>query len=107
MIIVANTTFSFSFFTARDIGTSTLPWKRRALGLRAKTTAFTQVSSLKQRLMSLQLKVKTLTDTKDEAKKQADELIATCDQLHTQINTANTKLINQRTTIQVGHLITS
>ncbi|XP_067928854.1 centlein-like isoform X2 [Watersipora subatra] len=85
---------------SRDMGTCTLPYKRRSVKSRVRSMAFTQVSSLRQRLISLQLKVKTLTETRDEMKKEAEELLATCDRLHSQINIADTKLINQRTTIQ-------
>ena len=87
----------------RDIGTSPLPWRHPVLRRRrSRPTAFTQVSSLKHRLVSLQLKVKSLSETRDEAKSQAEELRVTCEQLQTQMSTSNTKLMTQRNTIEVG-----
>lgn len=87
----------------KDFGTSPLPWKaapavRRR---RLRNSAFTQVSSLKHRLVSLQLQVKSLSETRDEAKSQKEQLTVTCGELQSQVSTSNTKLLTQRNTIEV------
>lgn len=57
---------------------------------------------MKQRLVSLQLKVTSLTEARDQAKSRSDELTVACDQLQNQVSAANTKLSVQRNTILVG-----
>lgn len=83
----------------RDVGTSPVPLLRRRR--RPRTTAFTQVSSVKQRLNSLQLKVTALTTSREQAKERIEELTAECGQLQSQLSLANNKISGQRATIQV------
>jgi len=85
----------------RTVATSPMVFKNNARW-HSRKSAFTQVSSLKQRLISLQLRVATLDKGKTEACLRADQLTAECETLQKQLTNANTALTTHRNTNQVG-----
>lgn len=94
------------YCTVRDVGTSTLPWTRRgSIKTKARGAAFSQVSSLKQRLVSLQIQVRRLTEARDEGKARNDELVVEGEKLRSQISAASNQLASSRFTIQVCYII--
>ncbi|KAF6040787.1 CNTLN [Bugula neritina] len=86
---------------ARNVATSTSPPRcKRGRWRRLRPNAFSQVSSLKQRLVSLQMKVKSLTEDKEQTRLKSEELVATCEQLQSEVSSTNTRIISQKVTIQ-------
>jgi len=48
------------------------------------------------------MKVKSLTEDKEQTRLKSEELVATCEQLQSEVSSTNTRIISQKVTIQVS-----